>query len=87
MRVDRSVQRGNAGRKQKRSQLNAPPWITDELVADTLKTWQPFYARRLTRNDAIEMLLAAGNLIDCLDCSDDQAVPGAGPSLKSRAGA
>ena len=87
MRVAQSVQSGDSARLRRRKQLNAPAWITDELVADTLKTWQPFYSRRLTRDDAIEMLLAVGNLIDCLECSDDQAVPGSGPSFKSRAGA
>ena len=87
MHVARSVQSGNFVRQRRRKRLNAPAWITDDLVAYTLKTWQPFYKKRLTRSDAIEMLLAAGNLIDCLDDRDDQAVSGPSPSLKSRAGA
>ena len=87
MRDDRSVQRGDATRRGRRKRLNAPTWITDDLVACTLKTWQPFYSKQLTRSDAIEMLLAAGNLIDYLEPSDEQAIPGTGPSLKSRAGA
>ncbi len=87
MRVARSVQSGDCDRHRRRKRLNAPAWITDELIADTLKTWQPYYSRRLRRDDAIEMLLAVGNLIDCLECVDDQAVSGSGPSLKSRTGA
>ena len=87
MHVARSVQSGNSIRQRRRERLNAPAWITDELVECTLKTWQPFYKRRLTRGDAVEMLLAAGSLIDYLESSDEKAVPGTGPSLKSRAGA
>jgi hypothetical protein len=87
MRVARSVQSVDSACRRRRKRMDAPAWITDELVADTLRTWQSFYSRRLTRHDAIEMLLAVGNLIDCLECVDDQAVPGSGPSLKSRTGA
>lgn len=87
MRDDRSVQREDPTRRGRRKRSNAPAWITDELVACTLKTWQPFYSRQLTRSDAIEILLAAGNLIDYLETSDEQAVPGIGPSIEPRAGA
>ena len=84
---DRSVEHGDATRRGRRARFSAPAWIADDLIASTLKTWQPFYKKRLTRSDAIEMLLAAGNLIDCLEPDDEQALPGAGPRLKSRAGA
>ena len=87
MRVDRSVQREDSTRRGRRKRLNAPAWITDELVACTLKTWQPYYSRQLTRSDAIDILMAAGNLIDYLEASDEQAVYGIGPSIEPRAGA
>jgi hypothetical protein len=45
----------------------APPWITAELIADTLETWQPYYSDPLTANDALEILLSVGHLIDALE--------------------
>jgi hypothetical protein len=37
-------------------------WITPDLVALTLKVWQPLYRGRLSRDDAVAMLLAVGRL-------------------------
>ena len=45
----------------------APSWITPELITDTLETWQPFYERDLTIDDALEILTNVGNLIDVLE--------------------
>jgi hypothetical protein len=39
-----------------------PGWITPELIAETLTTWQPYYPEPLTNDDAVEMLLTIGNL-------------------------
>lgn len=58
-----------------------PEWITDELIEDTLRTWQPFYHRVLEREDAIEILLVVGELWAWLEADDDEAVPGVGPSI------
>jgi hypothetical protein len=41
-------------------------WITPELVALTLKVWQPLYRGRLSRDDAVAMLLAVGRLFSVL---------------------
>ena len=45
----------------------APSWITPELIADTIETWQPYYELDLTVNDALEILQGVGNLIDVLE--------------------
>lgn len=59
-------------RKQKASVLeNAPAWVTPELLESTLDTWQPFYERRLTSTDALEILLRVGQLVEALRQPDD----------------
>ena len=45
---------------------DAPEWITPELIALTVSTWQPHYAKALTDQDAIEMLLHVGAIFDVL---------------------
>jgi hypothetical protein len=47
----------------------APGWITPELIADTIETWQPYYADLLTADDALGILLSVANLIDILESS------------------
>lgn len=59
----------------------APPWVTPQLVDDTLRAWQPLYERTLTATDALEILLDVGRLLDLLESEDDQAVCGAGPRV------
>ena len=49
----------------------APAWITDELMEDTRKTWQPYYAELLTDTDLLEILLDVGRLFDALEVSDE----------------
>lgn len=43
-----------------------PSWVTDELVEQTIRVWQPYYAIPLTREDAIEMIQEVGRLLDVL---------------------
>lgn len=43
-----------------------PDWITDELLAQTLRVWQPYYATRLTPHDAVEMLVSTEALFNVL---------------------
>lgn len=50
--------------------LRAPTWIDDELIADTISTWQPYYDTPLTEQDAIEMLVNVGRLIETLEADD-----------------
>ncbi len=58
----------------------APEWVTDELVTDTLTTWQPFYAHKLTELDALEILLSVGRLFDALGDTDDNQTQLSSPS-------
>ena len=52
----------------------APDWVTAELIAYTIEVWQPYYQYRLTADDALEMLLNAGQLLRVLadSPSDDR---------------
>jgi hypothetical protein len=46
---------------------SAPSWISEELIAETLDVWQPYYEKSLTRADALEILQSVGRLIDVLE--------------------
>ena len=43
-----------------------PAWITADLIAETLRVWQPYYSEPLTAKDAIGILLNVGNLFGVL---------------------
>jgi len=43
-----------------------PDWMTEDLIQATLRTWQPYYNELLTREDAIDMILAASRLFGAL---------------------
>jgi hypothetical protein len=43
-----------------------PNWITAELIADTLRVWQPYYKETLTIDDAAEIVMNVGRLYDVL---------------------
>ena len=43
----------------------APRWVTPELLADTLRVWQPYYGE-LTSHDALTIIMNVGNLFDVL---------------------
>jgi hypothetical protein len=43
-----------------------PDWITPELIGETLKTFQPYYAEQLRPEDAMEMLLNMGGIFELL---------------------
>lgn len=45
----------------------APSWVTEELIIDTLDTFQPHYAEKLTNEDALEIPLNVTNLFVLLD--------------------
>jgi len=48
----------------------APSWVTPELIAHTLRVWQPYYASPLTPEEALAMIQAAGGLIEVLSTGD-----------------
>ncbi len=43
---------------------DVPGWITPELVAETIETWQPYYGETLTQADALGILESVGSLFD-----------------------
>lgn len=64
----------------------APSWVTPELLAHTLRVWQPFYANPLTPEDALAMIQAAGGLIEVLSTeTSHETVRGPRASQQSRA--
>ena len=47
-----------------RTPAGSPNWITEELIAQTRETWQPFSERPLTPEDALAMLINVGELFE-----------------------
>jgi len=45
---------------------NAPAWITPALARKTIQTWQPFYEKLLTLDDAVTILTSVGRLFEVL---------------------
>lgn len=43
-----------------------PAWITELLIAETKAVWSPQYGRSLTTDEAVEILLSFGRLLDAL---------------------
>ena len=39
-----------------------PAWVTESLIELTLRVWQPYYRKPLTRDDALSMLLNVSQL-------------------------
>jgi hypothetical protein len=46
----------------------APRWVTPELLAETLRVWQPYYGN-LTPQDGLSIILNVSNLFDVLRSS------------------
>ncbi len=46
-----------------RHEFSGNGWITPLLIAQTIKTWQPYYSEPLSVDDAIEILQNCGNLL------------------------
>ncbi len=46
---------------------DAPDWITPDLIADTLNTWQSHFPEALTAEDAVEILLNVARLFDAME--------------------
>ena len=44
----------------------APPWVTLELIEHTLRVWQPFYRDQLIPEDALEIIMGMGRMVDVL---------------------
>lgn len=44
----------------------APGWITPELIEATIRVWQPHYEATITAEEAVTMILNAGQLFEAL---------------------
>lgn len=42
---------------------SAPAWVDGELLALTIRVWQPYYQAPLTPEDALAMLLGTAQLL------------------------
>lgn len=60
---------GSNGENRRLSDV--PDWIDDELIEHTQAAWKPLYGKKLTKADAIQILLSVGRLIDAL--RDDES--------------
>ena len=76
----RHIRHGTANRQTSVLE-GAPAWITPEMLADTLVTWQPYYDEQLTETEALEILLAVGQLVDLLGVADGKTVRSTGARL------
>jgi len=38
-------------------------WITNEAVAETIRVWTPYYGKKLTDHEAVEILTNLKNLV------------------------
>jgi hypothetical protein len=45
----------------------SPPWVTNKLIADTIRVWQPHYKKKITEEDALEILINVCQLSNNLD--------------------
>lgn len=43
-----------------------PEWIDENLIVETMRVWSPRYGHALTTDEAVEILLAFGRLVDAL---------------------
>lgn len=43
-----------------------PEWVTPELLADTIETWQPYYKETLTGEEALSIILNVARLSDTI---------------------
>lgn len=43
-----------------------PEWITRELIAETIRVWQPYYKEVLTPEEAVTMIQSVGRLYQAL---------------------
>lgn len=67
--------------------LECPSWISEQLIQETVRVWQPYYAEPLTREDAIAMITTVGRLFSILTRGDcDETVCGTGTSEQSGTG-
>ena len=52
----------------------APQWVTVELIEHTIRVWQPFYSDQLIPDDALEIIMSVGRIVDVLSGGDHETV-------------
>ncbi len=62
-----------------------PQWITAEMIANTLRVWQPYYEEPLTELDAVEMMHNVAELGDILGWTKAADRAGVAPEESSSA--
>ena len=43
-----------------------PRWITDELLAETIRVWQPRYGKPISDDEAVQIILSVSRLGEVL---------------------
>ena len=41
-----------------------PGWITNQMIEDTIRTFQPYYQDTLQHDDAVQMLLSVSRMFE-----------------------
>ena len=49
----------------------APQWVTIELIEHTIRVWQPFYRDQLIPEDALEIIMGIGRMVEVLSSGGD----------------
>ena len=44
----------------------SPSWVDPDLIAETIRVWQPYYPQPLTPDAALDILINVGQLYDAL---------------------
>jgi hypothetical protein len=65
-----SAERQRAEPVMARVPSGAPSWVSPELITHTIRVWQPYYERLLTSEDALEILMSTGRLVEFLTADD-----------------
>jgi hypothetical protein len=45
---------------------DTPRWITEELLAETIRVWQPRYGKPISTDEAMQIVLAVSRLGEVL---------------------
>lgn len=58
----------------------APRWVTPELIAHTLRVWQPYYREQLNPEEALAIIMGVSRIVDALSGSHHETIRRTGPS-------
>jgi hypothetical protein len=66
MKLTASCKKQRRGLEGTNVPLGAPAWVTPDLLAMTIEIWQPHYKTPLTEDDALQIILNVGRLLDSI---------------------